>query len=422
MKEFLNKLIKSKEKRAAELREKIKMSESADEVRELGKTLESVLEELKEAKEELARSGNDGDDGNGGDGGDSSNPQNRSKNLVNVQRVNGNILASYNLRSDKILPDEILPDDGDPTNTVEYRTAFMRYVCRNEPMPAAAEPVEAIPGNHANTLTSDVGAAIPPLLINKIIEKMDNVGMILPLINKTSYQAGIEIPTSTIKPKASWVSEGKGSDRQKKTLSKITFTYHKLRCEISMSMEVKTMALSTFEAKFVENVTKAMIKGIENSVINGTGSGQPKGILSETAPAGQSFTLAKLTYKDLVSFESAVPQEYETTALWCMNKKMFGEYLGITDSNGQPIARVNYGIAGKPERTILGRDVVISPYVSDGKAFIFDFGDYTLNTIYDMGISKKQDWDTEDYLTKAVMSVDGKATSKDSLVTVTISG
>lgn len=40
---------------------------------------------------------------------------------------------------------------------------------------------------------------------------------------------------------------------------------------------------------------------------------------------------------------------------------------------------------------------------------MFDFGDYVLNTIYDMGISKKQDWETEDLLTKAVMSVDGKA-------------
>ena len=42
---------------------------------------------------------------------------------------------------------------------------------------------------------------------------------------------------------------------------------------------------------------------------------------------------------------------------------------------------------------------------------------YILNTIYDMGISKKQDWDTEDLLTKAVMSVDGKVVDKGSLVT-----
>jgi len=90
------------------------------------------------------------------------------------------------------------------------------------------------------------------------------------------------------------------------------------------------------------------------------------------------------------------------------------------DQAGQPIARVNYGIAGQPERSILGRDVVVSPYVADDTMFMFDFADYVLNTIYDMGISKKQDWETEDLLTKAVMSVDGKVVDNGSIVKMTI--
>ena len=41
-----------------------------------------------------------------------------------------------------------------------------------------------------------------------------------------------------------------------------------------------------------------------------------------------------------------------------------------------------------------------------------------VNTTYDMGITRKQDWDTEDMLTKAVMAVDGKVLDKGSLVTI----
>ena len=115
-----------------------------------------------------------------------------------------------------------------------------------------------------------------------------------------------------------------------------------------------------------------------------------------------------------------LPVEYETGAKWCMNKKTFAKIIAMTDEAGQPIARVNYGIGGAPERTILGRDVVISPYVADDKLFMYDFADYILNTIYDMGISKKQDWDTEDLLTKAVMSVDGKSVDNGSLVVLSI--
>lgn len=244
--------------------------------------------------------------------------------------------------------------------------------------------------------------------------------MILPLITRTSFKGGVEIPTSTVKPVASWVNEGAGSDRQKKTTSKISFSYHKLRCEISMSMEVSVMALSAFEDKFVENVAKAMVYAIEDAIINGNGTGKPKGILAETPESGQAIDTAELTYAKLVEIESVLPVEYEAGAKWCMSKQTFAKVLALTDEVGQPIGRVNFGIGGKSERTILGREVVIAPYVQAGEMFIFDFADYILNTIYDMGITKKQDWDTEDMLTKAVMSVDGKVADKGSLVTFTI--
>lgn len=52
-------------------------------------------------------------------------------------------------------------------------------------------------------------------------------------------------------------------------------------------------------------------------------------------------------------------------------------------------------------------------------AFLFNPKDYVLNTNYNMGVQRKQDWDTEDLLTKAVMAVDGKVVDKNSLVTIT---
>lgn len=84
---------------------------------------------------------------------------------------------------------------------------------------------------------------------------------------------------------------------------------------------------------------------------------------------------------------------------------------------------MNYGINGKIERMILGRDVIIHPYsaeMGENIAIIFNFSDYVLNTIYDMGIQSKQDWDTENKLTKAVTSVDGKVVDNGSLIKVTV--
>ena len=396
MKGFLKKLIERKKAEMAELTKRSDASQDIAEVRAIGESLKKLADEIKDAEAQLAEL-----DENGDQGADES----ASRSAVvpqDAQLRNAVVVSSTGAVAQS--------DDED----LEYRKAFMNFILRGEKIPA-----ELRAGNE-NTKTTDVASVIPTQLVNQIIEKMDNVGMIIPLITKTSYKAGVEIPTSSVKPVASWVAEGAGSDRQKKTTSKITFTYYKLRCEISMSMEVGTMALSAFEAKFVENVAKAMIYAIENAVINGDGSGKPKGILAETPVSGQAIDTAVLSFAKVCEIEGAVPEEYDANAKWCMSKKTFMKFVALTDDNGQPVARTNYGIAGKPERTILGRDVVVSPYVEDNATFIFDFNDYVLNTIYDMGISKKQDWDTEDLLTKAVMSVDGKVVDKNSLVTFTI--
>lgn len=305
---------------------------------------------------------------------------------------------------------------------MEYRKAFMEYVVRGTAIPAELRA-------DANTLTSDVASAIPTVLVNQIIEKMESVGMILPLVTRTNYAAGVNIPTSTVKPVASWVSGGAGSDRQKKTTGVISFSKFKLRCEISMSMETSVMAISAFEAAFVRQVSEAMVKAIEVAIISeNDGTTTPKGILAETPVTGQALTANALTYAKLVEAEAALPEAYEGGAVWAMSKKTFMAFVGMTDDQGQPIARVNYGIGGKPERSLLGRPVVLtgdylpsfSASLTEGDvfAFIFRFEDYILNTVYDMGIQRKQDWDTEDMLTKAVMSVDGKVVDKNSLVTL----
>ena len=390
MKDYLEKVIERKQSEMDELKKRSDESQDLAEVRAIGETLEKLANEITEAREQLVELDKEEEKP-----AQEEEKAERSALPAEAELRNAQVVSTFNLGGKETMENQ----------NMEYRNAFMEYVLRGTPIPAELRA-------DANTTTGDAGSVIPTHLVNEIIEKSDNVGMILPLITKTSYKAGVEIPTSSVKPVATWVSEGAGSDRQKKATGKITFAYYKLRCEISMSMEVGTMALAAFEAKFVENVAKAMTYAVENAVINGTGSGQPKGILAETGATVNGGA----TYAKVCEVEGKIPVEYEVGAKWCMNKKTFMSFVAMVDQAGQPIARVNYGIAGKAERTLLGRDVVISPYVADNKAFVFDFADYILNTVYDMGISKKQDWETEDLLTKAVMSVDGKVVDAGSLV------
>lgn len=310
-------------------------------------------------------------------------------------------------------------------DSIEYRKAFMNYVMNGTPIPQSLKNVDA------NTTTSDVGSVIAPTVIRRIIEKMETSGMILPLMTRTAYAAGVTVPTSSVKPVATWVAEGKTSDKQKKTTGQIDIKGYKLRCAVSMSLETSVMSLEIFETVFIRNVSEAMVKALEKAAIDGSGSGQPKGVLKETAPTGQELEIAAdadPTYKDLVAAEAALPLAYENGAVWNMTKKTFMKFVGMVDSNGQPIARVNYGINGKPERTLLGRKAVLNEYMTSIDAtleadtvvaFLFDWSDYMLNTNYAMRVKSYEDNDTEDQITKAVMICDGKAIDVNSLVTVT---
>lgn len=310
-------------------------------------------------------------------------------------------------------------------NSTEYRNAFMRNVLAGEAMPAQFKNADA------NTKTTDISSVIPTTILQKIVEKLESHGDILALVTRTSYQGGLSIPTSSAKPSATWVLEGATSDTRKKETGSITFSYYKLRCAISVSLEVDTVSLDFFETVFVNQVTEAMIKALETAIISGDGSGKPKGILAETVATGQNVDVAKassITYKTLWDMKKLVPSGYRNAVKWFMNYSTFCDIMALTDTAGQPVARVNYGLNGAGEASLLGTPVVFSDdidaYVAAPAAdikpiFLFNPADYILNTNYAMTVSQYTDNDTEDKVTKAVMLVDGKVVDKNSLVTLT---
>lgn len=404
MKEKLMKLLKAKQDaRSAKMKEVDKATEVA-ELRSLQAAVEAIDEEIRNIQSMIDELPEEGEEG-----------QSERTAAVNGE-IPGVVVANQEGQEAR---------KSTESKDMEYRRAFQQYVTAGTPIPKELR-------EDANTLTTDIPGAIPTVLMDRIVEKMESVGNILPLITKTSFAAGVAIPTSSVKPVATWVLEGAGSDRQKKTTVNITFGSFKLRCEISMSLETSVMALSAFESAFVKNVVDAMVKKIEATIISkAAGTTSPKGILAETVVSGQNIDVAasgSLAYATLVNAEAALPLAYESKAVWFMTKKTFMGFIGMVDDQKQPIARVNYGLEGKPERTLLGRPVILNDYMDSYAAtvasdtivaFLFNPEDYALNTNYNMGVQRKQDWETEDMLTKAVMILDGKVVDKNSLVTVT---
>lgn len=415
MKKRLEKMLENKNEQRKNLNTALIESDSKEERAAIGETLTKLAEEIAEVEAMLAEVDEPAEA-----------PTEENKDNNKGDERNMNVLATMEQRSVNV---------DDKHATLEYRNAFKNFIANG-----GREELRAAAGN--TTTADNVNSVIPTNLLNQIIEKIESVGTIYKLVTHTAYPVGQTIPREALKPVATWVGasgtpksgEGLGSTVQKGTTLDvaIVFANFKLRCEVAMTEEVAQMALPAFEALFVKNVSLAMLRAIEFAIVEGTGVGMPTGILTATVPEGQAIVVdadAELGFDVLCEAEGAIPAEYEAGAKWCMTKKTFMSFVGMVDSVGQPIARVNYGIDGKPERTLLGRDVVLYEAQTNSKlknyadgglfAFIFNFADYTLNNNYDLGIQHKKDWDNEDHRTKAVAAYDGKIVDNGSLVTLT---
>ena len=170
-----------------------------------------------------------------------------------------------------------------------YRMAFMNFVLNGTSIP------KDLRNNAAYTTTGDTAAVIPNTVLNRIVELIETTGTILNKVTRTFYKGGVTVPTSAAKPVATWTSERGSVDAQKKAIGSITFAYHKLKCVVAVSLAVDTVTLDVFERTIANNIAEAMVKALEKAIIAGEGSSsnQPKGILKETAPAGQNVTIAK---------------------------------------------------------------------------------------------------------------------------------
>jgi len=323
--------------------------------------------------------------------------------LGNIAKGAGASVSSFERRTQ---------ETADMTDSIEYRKTFMDYVIKRKAMPG--EFREA-------TMTTDVGAVIPTTIMNRIVEKMEVIGNILPLITRTAYQGGLSIPVATVKPVASWIAEGAAQEPQKVAVpNSILFGWYKLRCPVSVTLETSVVTLPMFETFLVNGISNAMTKALETAIISGTGTGQPTGILTQTPPDGQVITATDFDYQLLIDAEAALPQAYENGAIYCMSKKTFMRFAGMVDSIGQPIARVNFGIGRSPERTLLGRNVVISDQVPNtgNVAFLYNFSDYILNTNMNITVKTSEDDRTDDIITRAIMLADGKPVDVNSLVVI----
>ena len=110
----------------------------------------------------------------------------------------------------------------------------------------------------------------------------------------------------------------------------------------------------------------------ENLFINGTGEGQPVGILNDTLGAETGVTTTDVTFDDVINLYMSVKAKHRKHGVWLMNDEAALALRKLKDKDGNYLWQENMD-------TILGKPVYISefmPSIATGKKVIA-FGDFS---------------------------------------------
>lgn len=321
----------------------------------------------------------------------------------------------------------------DMLNTVEYQTAFMNLICRNEPIPA--EYRDAIRGKLVNAATTVTGttAVIPTTTWREIVRELKGYGELYARFRHTNVQGGLEIPVVALTPEATWVADGAASnDQEVKADDAISFKYHGLECKIAQTLIANVVDLKEFNELFVPMCVEAIVAAIERDAIRGDGNGKMLGVINdERIPAAN---IIEMTEEDMnwagwhKKVFAKMKKRYRKGAFIMAQGTYDANIEGMVDQSGQPAARANYGLNGEENYRFRGKEVITTEEdvlpafdsAADGEVFAVFMRpeDYVVNSNLQMRVDKWTDHDANKEKTKVTIICDGKAADVNGILII----
>jgi len=259
-------------------------------------------------------------------------------------------------------------------STPEYRSAYLKRL--------QGKPLTEVEERALTTAAGSAGAAVPTQTLNMIIDKLRQTSALFPRINVSYVPGNLSLVVADAKNAAEWKAEGSDGTPADDTVVEVNLTGYELIKLVEISAAAQAMTIDAFEAYIAAEIGRQMAIAVENAILNGTGSGQPTGILtgvtwdstnSLTWPAGNS-----VDYDTLVDGLALLPTMYHQNAVFVMNRSMlFSGVRKIKTQDGQPI--FTYNPQDPARNSILGYPVIVDDYMPDDTILLGDFSYYYWN-------------------------------------------
>ena len=399
------------------LASRCKASTDANEVRSLTSELEDVNAEIEETQAELDAIAEE-----------EASQEARAKAPETAQRLGGEILGAFSTAKKEEREDEKYLE------SMEYRSAFMKYVQNGTPIVRNGEAIS----------TTDTGAAIPLTIMRDVINTVRvRYGNLYSKVRKTAIKGGVDYPVGALKAKFKWITEETVSPRQKTDkLGRVSFKYNEAEIRVAQTFLSNLLTLESFEAEITKAIAIAYLEAMDDGIINGTGNGQMLGILNDervTTLAGHTIQMSANDINDWKAwrknFFAKIPLGYRSGEFIFSTSTVDAYLETMSDANGNPIFRqatgleVNDGDAVDPNGRFFGRRIsLVEPDIlpdfdtasaGDVIGIFWNPDDYAVNENFGFTMRRYFDEETNEWVDKALVVVDGKVLNPYSFYLIT---
>lgn len=416
------------EKRRADLIARSNASEDITEVRAINEQLQTIAEDLQDIADEIAALAEDegGDDNSdNGDGNTNSNDNNDGEGraaapVQGVQVRGGNPMASYGQATGAQAAQTREAESY--LDTMEYRNAFATYVR------TGVWNYEQRDASAGMVTTADIGRIIPNTIMQEVIKELKSYGNLYNRVRKLNVKGGVEFPIEDLIPQVKWITETEPSANQSapELKNSVVFGYHIAEARIAQSLLSEVVSLPILESEIAKLIAEAFIREFDRIIINGSGSGQPLGILNDTrVKTKNKITMAAADAVDWSKWReklfAKIPLSYRAGGVLVMTVDTWeGLICTMKDSNNRPIYTETYDVnTGAPTYRFNGKEVIliendlgIEDYstATSGKPYMLHFKptDYAINSNLQIGFKHYFNEDTNKWVNKGLCIMDGK--------------
>lgn len=324
-------------------------------------------------------------------------------------------------------------EEKDPYATIEYRTAFMKFVQKG----VKSDILTTEKRNNDRNVASDLGVLLPTTVIQEIMKQLEGVyGQLYSRVKKTNIKGGVKYPIGSFSAVFHRITEtGAPSDRQKagSVTGYVEFSYNIGEIRLAQTLLMTVLSVDVFEKELANVIVKTYLEAMDKEIMTGDPSNlEFEGILTHVAGANSRIPadhIIEFTEEEMSDWKSWQKKLFSKIPLamrglkpeFVMTANTYEANIKtLADDNNRPVYAETFNpVDGTEKATFKGREVIfvendiVADFddAADGDVFgiywVPEKG-YAINTNLEFYVKRYWDDEKNEWVSKALVINDGK--------------